>query len=263
MSEFPVLLFDIGNTNIKVAVCHPDAVPGANTHALPTAPWTEERFGDRLLDVVHSSGYLPDDIAAACVSSVVPSADGLVAETVRRFFGVETLFVPEQLPPAFDNIGDIPGNVGADRLAGAYGARVEFPDPENLIVIDFGTATTMDCVRGNSYLGGFTCPGLRVSADALTDRAAKLPPLTLELPGADAHLTFDTMSSLNQGFILGFAGMIEGLSRRLKPLVGGEAFVVATGGLAHRVARSCTAIDAVSGTVVLSGLVAAYLERTE
>lgn len=261
MSDFPVLLFDIGNTNIKVAICEPEGISGVHTHALPTAPWTEGELGDRLVDIVRGAGYKPEDMAAACVSSVVPPVDDILAEAIKRFFGLETLFLPEDLPPAFDNAEDIPPNVGADRLAGAYGARLEFSGHENLIVIDFGTATTVDCVQANNYYGGLTCPGLRVSADALTDRAAKLPPLTLELEQPNAELTFDTMSSLNQGFILGFAAMTEGLVARLKPLIGGDAHVVATGGLAQRVARSCPAIDVVSDSLVLSGVFAAYLER--
>lgn len=257
-----VLLIDIGNTNLKASIGGPDGPPPPDfAVVVPTFADPVQALEPGLLAACQRAGVAPEHIEACAASSVVPRADGPLETAVRRLFGCRTLFVPGDLPIGFDNMAEIPDNVGADRLVGCRAARTLHPEPDNVVVVDFGTATTMDCVRGNDYLGGLTCPGIESSARTLSTRTAKLPDLTLTLDGP-FRLSFDTMVSLNQGFIYGFAAMIEGLAARLKDLLPGETRVLATGGLALTVADHCPAIDRVHRNLIFTGLYDAYMERT-
>ncbi|BBD08870.1 type III pantothenate kinase [Desulfovibrio ferrophilus] len=261
MSKTHLLLIDIGNTNVKAVIAGPDGPPSVeDTIIVPTFADPAAALEPGLLAACQRAGIAPQDISACAVSSVVPRADGPLAEAVMRLTGVRPRFVPDDLPLGFSNMASIPDNVGADRMVGCYAARRLYPEAANLVVIDYGTATTMDCVCGDEYLGGLTCPGIESSARALTTGTAKLPDLTLTLDGP-FRLGFSTMLSLNQGFIVGFAAMTEGLVRRLKDLLGGEALVVATGGLATSVADQCEAIDHVRPDLIPTGLHIAFLER--
>ncbi|WP_461208423.1 type III pantothenate kinase [Desulfocurvus sp. DL9XJH121] len=261
MKKNHVLLIDIGNTNLKASIGGPDAPPPpGRAVVVPTFADPVQALTPGLLAASQSAGVSPDNVADCVVSSVVPRANAPLAQAVRKLFGCATLFVPGDLPLGFDNMDRIPGNVGADRLVGCRAARTMYPEVKNLIVVDFGTATTMDCVRGNEYLGGMTCPGIESSGRALATGTAQLPELTLALDGP-LRLGFGTMLSLNQGFIFGFAAMVEGLAARLTEVLGGEALVVATGGLAKTVADHCPAIRYVHPNLIFRGLFGAYVER--
>ncbi|MBU1003542.1 MAG: type III pantothenate kinase [Proteobacteria bacterium] len=263
MSKTHLLLIDIGNTNVKAVIAGSDGLPASHdTVIVPTFADPVAALEPGLLAACQRAGIAPEDITACAVSSVVPRADAPLAEAVARLTGVRALFVPGDLPLGFSNMASIPDNVGADRIVGCFAARRLYPEAANLIVIDYGTATTMDCVRGDEYLGGLTCPGIESSARALATGTAKLPHLTLTLDGP-FRLGFGTMLSLNQGFIVGFAAMTEGLVRRLKNLLGQEALVVATGGLAASVADNCEAIDHVRPDLIPAGLYMAFLERSD
>ncbi|MCK9240927.1 type III pantothenate kinase [Desulfocurvus sp.] len=255
MSDTLFLILDIGNTNIKAALAAPGGSIGPAC-AVPTRPGAPA-LGPALVALCAGAGVAPGALGGAVASSVVPWADEAVAALVRAVAGLELRFAPRDLPFGFSNMAAIPPNVGADRLAGAFGARVALPDAPGLVVLDFGTATTVDCVRGGEYLGGLTCPGLRTAADALTEGTALLPPLTLALDEPVLRLGFDTMTSLNQGFLFGFAALAEGLAARLTALLGVPAPVVATGGLASAVAALCPAIGHVRPALVMEGLCAA------
>jgi len=257
-----VLLIDIGNTNLKASIGGPDGPPPFERAVIvPTFADPVLALEPGLLAACQRAGVAPQRVGACVASSVVPRADAPLERSVRALFGCATSFVPGDMPLGFDNMAAIPGNVGADRLVGCHAARRLYPEADNVVVIDFGTATTIDCVRGNDYLGGMTCPGIESAARALASGTAKLPDLTLTLDGP-FHLGFDTMTSLNQGFIFGFAGLVEGLVQRTKAAIGGEAVVVATGGLAHTVADHCPTIHHVRGNLIFAGLYDAFMERT-
>lgn len=259
MNDTPFLILDIGNTNIKAALAAPGGKPGP-ARAVPTHGGAQA-LEAAVQALCAGAGLAPGALAGAAVSSVVPPADAAVAALVRRLTGRAPLFAPRDLPLGFANMAAIPPNVGADRLAGAFGARVALPGAERLVVVDFGTATTVDCVRGAEYLGGLTCPGMRTAADALTAGTALLPPLALTLDEPALRLSFDTQVSLNQGFLFGFAALAEGLAARLAALMGGPAQVVATGGLAPAVAALCPAIGHVRPALVMEGLSAALVAQ--
>lgn len=255
------LLLDIGNTNTKIALWSPEV--GVFPVAVQTVPTTIDTAGnwsDRLQQVARLWDLDTRSIESVTCCSVVPAATTLIERASKLAFSVPARFAPQGLRVPFDNIDAIPDNVGPDRVVAAYGAR-RLSDSRNLIVVDFGTATTVDCVQGNTFLGGVICPGLRTAAEALATRTARLPELSLTLDSEDFVFGFDTMQSLNQGFIFGFAAMIEGLVSRMVNTLGGGGKVIATGGLAPRVAKVCPALDEVQPELVFTGLAFANMDE--
>ena len=136
-----------------------------------------------------------------------------------------------------------------------------FDDP-TLIVVDFGTATTFDCVQGSAYLGGLICPGVLSSVTALGTQTAKLPQISLELDSEDLDIGTSTRQSLNHGVLFGFASMLEGLTARLKKrLADPGARVIATGGFAPHLAAITSCIDNLAPDLLMQGLLAAYFQK--
>ena len=124
----------------------------------------------------------------------------------------------------------------------------------SVISVDFGTATTFDCVSGNTYLGGLICPGLFSARTALAANTAKLPRISLEMTESEVRIGSNTITSMNHGFLFGFAAMTEGLCERLKAQLPGPVFVVGTGGAARDLSRICRAFDTVRPDLILEGL---------
>ncbi len=263
-----VILLDVGNTNVKVGLARPGAGLAA-CYALPTAPSgnidTPDAWGLKLLDICRVENITPGEVAGFVASSVVPPMNPVLCRAARRFFGQSVCFVPgerpEGIPIPIENRYARPAEVGADRLVTAYAAR-QLSDAPALVVVDFGTATTFDCVLGQAFVGGLICPGVLSSARALATGTAKLPHITLEIgpPRTDGGLDIgvSTSQSLNLGLIHGFAAMTSGLSRRLATtLLPGredEVRLVATGGFAQRIAAVCPEICEVREDLLLEGL---------
>lgn len=247
-----IILFDVGNTNTKIGFSDKNTI--SESFVVPSDPReTSDSFGLRLVEICRAAGLSPQEISGAAVSSVVPPMNPLLRGAVRRFCGCPVRFVPDELRIDLVNRYERPWEVGADRLVTAFAAR-KISNAENLIVVDFGTATTFDCVRGGEYLGGLICPGVLSSTKALSSGTAKLPHISLELESDTIHPGRSTTDSLNQGLIFGFASMVEGLSARLKETLGGQAELVATGGFALKIAQVCDAIDRTVPSLLLDGL---------
>ena len=252
MSE-QLLLADIGNTCIKLVFARPDALQAA--YSLPTrAQHTADSLGLSLLQLLSLQGLAAKDLAACVVCSVVPDVNTLFQEACRKYLGKAPLSFPGDFTIDMKNGYDQPQEVGADRLLAAFAARKLFPDTPSLISVDFGTATTFDCVSGNTYLGGLICPGLFSSRNALAANTAKLPRISLEMTDSHVSIGKSTITSMNHGFLFGFAAMTEGLCERLKEELPGPTLVVGTGGAAHDLARICRAFDVVRPDLILEGL---------
>jgi len=263
-----ILLLDVGNTNVKIGLARP-GFGLVSCYALPTAPAgamdTPDAWGLKLLDVCRVENIAPGEVTGFVASSVVPPMNPVLARAAERFFGQRLRFVPgkgpDGIPIPIENRFARPAEVGADRLVTAYAAR-QLCDAPALIVVDFGTATTFDCVLDNAFVGGLICPGVLSSARALATGTAKLPHITLEIgePRADGGLDIgsSTSQSLNLGLIHGFAAMTGGLARRLAAtlLPGREAEVrvLATGGFAGRIAGVCPEIHEVREDLLMEGL---------
>ncbi len=261
MSSQTILLMDVGNTGIKIGLA--DAQSLGPSFTLPTdMRETADSLGLKLRDICRFQGLAAQDVRAVVVSSVSPPLDPVIAEAAERYFGATARFVPGDLPLSIENRYERPHEVGADRLVTAFAAR-RLLDGERLVVVDFGTATTFDCIRGNAYLGGLICPGMMSSARALASTTAKLPQIDLRLAEGPLQIGQSTKASLNQGLIHGFASMAEGLVKRLSEVLGGEVQTVATGGLAPRIAAACAALDEVRPDLLLEGLRLAWVEGDE
>ena len=265
-----VLLLDVGNTNVKIGLAQPGRGQ-LRTYALPTAPagriGTADSWGLKLLEICRVEGVDPGEIVDIVASSVVPPMNPVLTRAAARFFGQpgqSIRFVPGDIPLSIENRYARPQEVGSDRLVTAFAARAAC-HAHTLVVVDFGTATTFDCVQGNAYLGGLICPGVLSSAQALATGTAKLPHITLEMDEDEAkgclHIGRSTTESLNQGLLFGFAAMVEGLAARLACNLGvgpGDAHVMATGGFAKTIAALCPAIDEVREDLLMDGLLLAW-----
>lgn len=256
----PVLLFDVGNTNVKLCLADENGL--GRTYSLPsTNRETSDSLGLCIAGICVREGVAEGEVQAWVLSSVVPPMNSLLKAACADFFSCPALFVPGDIALPLENRYARPQEVGADRLLGGFAARTLFDD-ETLIVVDFGTATTFDCVQGNSYLGGLICPGVLSSVTALGTQTAKLPQISLEPGSADLDIGTSTRQSLNHGVLFGFAAMLEGLTARLKKrLAAPDARVIATGGFAPHLAAITSCIDNLAPDLLMQGLLAAYFQK--
>lgn len=253
------LFFDIGNTNTKIGLG--SAGGPLTAYVMPTDErLTADKFGLTLLEILRHMGLAPGELSGAVASSVVPGMGQLVKTACSRFLGLTLLFAPEDLPVPLENRYARPHEVGADRLVGAYAARRLFPDAGSIISVDFGTATTFDCVEDNAYLGGLICPGVLSSVSALAVGTAKLPRFSLEVTDKAPVPGRSTSTSLNHGFVFGFASMTEGLTARLARDMKSPNVVVGTGGFAAALAEVTNCFTAVKPDLPLEGLRLLYYE---
>ncbi|SDN84801.1 pantothenate kinase [Desulfonauticus submarinus] len=255
------LLIDVGNTNIKFGIGDEKKVVQA--FVLPT---NLEETADSLGLKIHSLinyACAGKKIIAWVVCSVVPLLNSVLEEASYIYGKCPLYFVPRDIFLDIENHYKQPQEVGADRLIGAYAARKLFSKPSSLIIIDFGTATTFDCVENNAYLGGLICPGIRSSLKALSTQTAKLPQISLDISKDNLEIGRSTKHSLNQGMLFGFASMVDGLVGRLKEILKPETKVVATGGLASLLATVSKSIDLVYPELILEGLRLSFLNHKE
>ncbi len=260
-----ILYFDIGNTNIKLGVCSgplQNEAAAIRAYSFPTNDGqTADQFGLTLLSALSHAQSSPDKIKACVGASVVPGVTQLVDKACRRFLDTGLTLAPEDLPIPLENRYARPHEVGADRLVGAYAARRLFPEAASIISVDFGTATTIDCVEGNAYLGGLICPGVLSSASALSSRTAKLPQMNLVVEDREPAPGRSTFTSLNHGFVFGFAAMTEGLCARLAKGLKPPVLVIGTGGFASPLSKVTDCFDHVMPDLLLRGLAMLYEEH--
>lgn len=261
-----IVLFDIGNTSIKVGLATHHSV--SDTYTLRTdAGQTADSLGLSLLTLMQHVGLHRADIEACVASSVVPALEPLLAAACLRFLGCTLLWVPRDIPVPIRNAYLRPAEVGSDRLVGAFAARQYCPHAPSLISIDFGTATTFDCISGlgeeAKYLGGLIFPGVHTATAALAMNAAKLPKVNLETDDLEPSVGRDTATSINHGIIFGFACMVEGLTKRLSAQLPGPVELIATGGFAPAIARVSTCFDHVLPSLLLDGLRQLYVRDTQ
>jgi type III pantothenate kinase len=249
-----LLAIDVGNTNTVLGVFEQTKL--VQSWRLQTV---RERTPDELGLLVDGlfahSGIERSRVTGIVLSSVVPPLTGTTQAMVERYFGLPVLNVEPArnagMPISYEN----PAEVGADRIVNAiaavelYGKATGRP----IIVCDFGTATTLDAVSGKGeYLGGAICPGVTISADALFQRAARLPRIDVRKP--DRVIGRTTVGAMESGLFFGYVGMVEGLVRRMNAELGGNALCVATGGLAAVIAPETALIDHVDVDLTLHGL---------
>jgi type III pantothenate kinase len=194
-------------------------------------------------------------VSGIILGSVVPPLTGTTRAMVERTFGTQALVVDPAGNAGMPILYENPAEVGADRIVNAIAAHEKFAKGKDvaLIVCDFGTATTLDAVTARGeYLGGAICPGVTISADALFQRAARLPRIDVRKPARVVGRT--TIGAMEAGLFYGYVGMVEGLVRRMSDELGGRTVCVATGGLAAIIAPETPLIQHVDVDLTLHGL---------
>ncbi len=247
-----LLVLDIGNTEITVGLFRGDRL-AASWRMTTVADRTPDEWAATLGAFLAQRGEDPRAVRAAAIASVVPPVTGTVREGVRLATGVEATTVDARSPLPLTLDVDEPFAVGADRVVNVLAAHERYR--RDAVVVDFGTATTFDCVTAEGrFIGGSIMPGLRTSADQLIRKAAKLTAAELRPPARAIGRT--TEEHIQGGILFGTADAVAGMIRRIAAeWPGGRVpFVVATGGLAGLVAPLCPAIDEVNRDLTLEGL---------
>ena len=252
-----LLAIDAGNTNLVFAL-----VKGGEIRArwrIATDPRrTADEYAVWLHQLLELEGYDSADVDAVIIGTVVPRALHNLEVLASKYFRVEPLIAGSGAaawPLRLDV--DEPQNVGADRALNAIAAHSKYPG--DLIVIDFGTATTFDLVDSDgAYKGGIIAPGINLSLDALVSAAAKLPRVAIEAPDDTSVVGRTTESQMIIGIYWGYVAMLEGLTERMKRELGRPAKVVATGGLAELFDKHTKVFDAIEPDLTIQGLSLLY-----
>lgn len=244
-----LLVIDIGNTNTVLGIF--DGNELLMHWRLISAKHTADELGIYLLNLISLAGITPKDIDGAAFSSVVPPLDAPWEDGVRRYLSIECLKVTSETDIGVPILYKTPAEVGADRLVNAVAGIDRYGSP--LIIVDFGTAITLDAISpAGEYLGGAIAPGLVVSMEALFGRAAKLPKVSFEVPEKIIGRT--TRESIQSGMLYGFAGLVDSLVYRIRLEMDNDASVIATGGHAEVMAPLSRTAMAVEPWLTLEGL---------
>jgi len=248
-----LLAIDAGNTNVVFALYE-----GRQIKARWRIATDPRRTGDEyavwLMQLLAIRGIDREQVTQIIVSTVVPRALHNIEVLARNYFFVEPLIAGEgPADYAIDIDVDEPRSLGADRAVNAIAAHAKYPG--DLIIVDFGTATTFDAVDFNgAYKGGIIAPGLNLSLDALVGNTAKLPRIAIERPKSDSVIGRNTEDQMLIGVFWGYVAMMEGLIARMRAEIGRPAKVIATGGLAILFDESTEIFDAVDADLTLDGL---------
>jgi type III pantothenate kinase len=248
-----LLAIDVGNTNIVFALY--DGLTIMTRWRIATDPRrTADEYAVWLVQLLGIEGVGRDAIHQIIVSTVVPRALHNLDVLARQYFGATLLVAGEgKASYAIDIDVDQPKSLGADRAVNAIAAHAAYPG--DLIVVDFGTATTIDAIDFNgAYKGGIIAPGLNLSLDALVGNTAKLPRIAIAEPATNSVIGTNTEDQMLIGVYWGYVAMIEGLIARMRAEIGRPATVVATGGLAVLFHRQAGLFDAIDPDLTLNGL---------
>lgn len=249
-----LLVIDIGNTNVVAGIFDGSTLL---THwRLATDPkTTADEYGVICLSLMARDGRLPEHITGAIISSVVPALTETFDSMVETSFGCTPVTVSSNMDTGLTLKYSNPKEIGSDRIVNAAAAYEKFR--RDLIIVDFGTATTLCAVsREGEYLGGVIAPGLTISAEALFARAAKLSKVELTRP--KTVIGTDTAGSIQSGLIFGYAGLVDTLIQRMEGEMGHTSYVIATGGSAPVIAPEARSIQHVEPFLTLHGLELLY-----
>lgn len=245
-----LLAIDIGNTNLVIGCIKDDEILFKARIATDRLR-TSDQYGVEIKNMLEAYGVQIKDIDDCIISSVVPPVFNSVKTGVIKIIGKQPMVVGPGLKTGLNIHVDVPSQVGSDRIVIAVAALAEYKAP--LILMDLGTATTMEVVEpDNVYMGGVIFPGVKVSLDALTSRAAQLPAISLDRP--KQVIGKNTVDCMRSGMMFGTAAMIDGLIDRMEEELGHPSTLIATGGMAQFVTPLCKREIILEKDLLLKGL---------
>lgn len=256
-----LLVLDVGNTNTVLGVFARAQSGGADAAAYGQllANWrvatsrtsTVDEYGVLFRNLFSMAGIEVAGINGIVISSVVPPLDPVLRQVCERYFNLRPLFIEPGVKTGMPVHYDNPSEVGADRIVNGVAAFAKYGGP--CVIVDFGTATTFDCVSAKGeYLGGVICPGIGISADALFERTARLPRVEIRKPAR--VIGSNTVGSLQSGLYYGYLGLVDGILELLLAELGKETHVIATGGLGPMIGTGSKYIKHVDDFLTLEGL---------
>ena len=250
-----LLAIDIGNTNMEFGVIEHGKVK-ANFRLGTNRDVTSDEIGLLVTQFFSIQGIERTAIKDIIITSVVPQVMYSITNMIKKYFGGKSpLIVGENLPFPIVNRYDNPHEVGADRLVAAIAAYRKYGGPA--IVVDFGTATTFDAVaEDGAYLGGSIYPGIKISMDALFQKASKLPRVELVDPGT--VIGRNTVQSMQAGAVYGYVGAVKNIVGLMRVHLGEKTKLIATGGLSKMTGRQSGLFDYIDKALTLEGLVMIY-----
>ncbi len=244
-----LMVLDVGNTNTVLGMYANDELL-CHWRLTTERERTADEYGILIRTLLNLGEMSDGTVTGIVISSVVPPARPALEEMAVRYFGIQPLFIEPTLNLGMAVLYKPPEDVGADRIVNAVAAFAQFGGP--VIVVDFGTATTFDAISARGeYLGGVIAPGVGISAEALFLRAARLPRVEIRPPSK--VVGDSTVASMQSGLYWGYAGLVDGILRRMK----GELenpYVVSTGGMAELISQACEEIDSVDKNLTLEGM---------
>lgn len=245
-----LLAVDIGNTNIVFGIFKQKEII-SHWRIGTDRTKTSDEYGVLFRNLIEIRGISLNSIKGAAVSCVVPPLLEVIVSTLRSYFDVNPVVVEPGIKTGMPILYHNPREVGADRIVNGVAAFDEYK--RSVIVVDFGTATTFDCIseRGE-YLGGAIAPGLFISAEALFGATSKLPKVEITIPKTVIGKT--TVQSIQSGLTYGYAGLVDGIVERIKKEMGTHPRVIATGGGATLIAPESRTIEHVDEFLTLKGL---------
>lgn len=253
-----LLAIDAGNTNLVFALVDADGTIQARWRIATDPRRTADQYAVWLHQLLELEGYSRADVTGVIIGTVVPRALHNLEVLSSKYFGHEPLVAGQgraEWPIVLDV--DEPYNVGADRALNAIAAHDKYEG--DLVVVDFGTATTFDVVDfTGAYKGGIIAPGINLSLDALVAAAAKLPRIAIEAPEDTTVIGRTTQGQMLSGIYWGYVAMIEGLLDRIAREIGRPVKVIATGGLAELFQQHVAVFDEIEPDLTIQGLALLY-----
>jgi type III pantothenate kinase len=258
-----LFVLDVGNTNTVLGVfdsskAEPssDAAPRfdrlvANWRVATRQGSTVDEYGVLFRNLFSMANLEASEIKGIVISSVVPPLDPVLRQVCERYFNTKPLLIEPGIKTGMPVHYDNPAEVGADRIVNAVAAFEKYGGP--CVIVDFGTATTFDCVsEKGEYLGGVISPGIGISADALFQRTARLPRVEIRKPAR--VIGTNTVGSLQSGLYYGYLGLVDGILELLLHELGKDTTVIATGGLGPMIGTGSKYIKTVDDFLTLEGL---------
>ena len=249
-----LFVIDIGNTHTVLGVFEGDKLQ-QDWRISTDKTKTADEYGVLIQNICSTSGFSFKDFHAVAISCVVPPLLQTFEDFCKKTLRLEPLLVEPGVKTGMPILMDNPREVGADRIVNAVAAYQKVH--QACIVVDFGTATTFDCISAEGeYMGGVIVPGIGISLEALFQTASKLPRVEIARP--KSVIGKNTIHSMQSGILFGYVSLVDGMVEKLRSEMGEEAYVIATGGIAERLAPESTTIQKVERHLTLQGLQILY-----